>query len=61
MRMTKGPEARLLFLAGRVTKLFKYERVELTYHQAVEVRGYAERVSYPFIQMHIIAIICASS
>ena len=31
-------------LASKVTKLFKFERVEYPWHQAVEVRSYVERL-----------------
>lgn len=36
-------ESRLI-LAQKVTKLFKYERVEYRYHQAIEIRACVERL-----------------
>ena len=41
----KGPDARLNQIAERVTKLVKFERVELNKVQALETRMYTERVS----------------
>lgn len=41
----KGPDARLLLIGERVTRLVKYERMELTKVQALETRMYMERVS----------------
>lgn len=39
-----GADARMMYLADKVTMLFKYERIEQHYHAAVELRGYAERL-----------------
>ena len=42
---SKGSDARLELLGERLTKLIKFERIELVSHQAQETRMYAERVS----------------
>lgn len=40
-----GPMGRLNRLSNYVTAMIKYERVEMYYPRADEVRGYVERVS----------------
>jgi hypothetical protein len=40
----KGPDARLMFLAEKMTLLFKYERIEMVTHKGEELRPYAERL-----------------
>ena len=45
-KFMKGIDGRLLLLAARVTRVVKLERCEFEYHQAVEVQGYLERVTF---------------
>lgn len=52
-KQPQGPEGRLNNLRKVVNALLKYERLELPYPRADEVRGYAERVSF----YHLISII----
>ena len=40
-----GQEGRVLKLQKSLTSLLKYEMLELNFHRAIEVRGYAELVS----------------
>ena len=44
-----GPEGRLKRLRKHVTALFRDERVESTYAQCIEARGYAEKVGIFFV------------
>jgi len=44
MQYFVGSDARLIHLAENITLLMKYERLEMKYHVAVELRAYAERL-----------------
>lgn len=50
-----GPEGRLKRLRKHMTALFRHERIETSYAQCDETRGYAEKVS--FLEFFILSLI----
>lgn len=44
LRNVDGPAGRIRKIQKTLTALIKYERIELYYNRADEVRGYADRV-----------------